>query len=105
MAFRQIRVSDVSGKELDDAELVTVLVRLDGESKVVDVAAEEIANLKTVNGLVELEIKPANGPERTVFVTKTELGKVIPDEVLKRADSARGRRKNFSPAVNGSNGG
>lgn len=98
MAFRQIRVSDVSGKELTDEELVTVLVRLDGESKVVDLAAEEIANLKTVNGLVELEIKPASGPERTVFVTKAELGKVIPDEVLQKADNARGRRKGFSPS-------
>ncbi|WP_440220890.1 hypothetical protein [Dietzia sp. MNB45] len=96
MAFISKRVSDISGKELEDGEVLNIVVRnhpdLD-EAKQIDTSEEEIKSLKTVDGLVELEIRPANGEPRTEFVTKAELAKLVPLDVLQHADAIRGRRK------------
>ncbi|EON33797.1 hypothetical protein GTC6_05502 [Gordonia terrae C-6] len=95
------RVSDVSGEELDEGTYVNIVVKnhskLD-ESKQIDVSAVEAKSIKTVNGLVELEFRPADGPSVTVFATETELNKVVPVEVLQRADGTRGRRRGWTPS-------
>ena len=97
MAYISKRVSDSTGEELDDAQVLNIVIRnhpdLD-EAKQIDTSEEEIKSLKTVDGLVELEIRPSNGePTRTEFVTKAELAKLVPLEVLHDADGVRGRRK------------
>lgn len=95
------RISDVSGDELDESTYVNIVVKshskLD-ESKQIDVSEAEAKSIKTVNGLVELELRPANGPSVTVFATQTELHKVAPLDVLLKADGTRGRRKGWTPS-------
>lgn len=99
MAMVSKRVSDVSGKELD-SNYVNVVIKghsqLD-ESKQIDVSDAEAKSIKTVDGLVELELRPSKGDPRTVYCTEEELAKVVPLEVLQYADGLRGRRKNFRP--------
>lgn len=94
------RVSDVSGEELDELTYVNIVVKghskLD-EAKQIDVSEGEAKAIKTVNGLVELELRPANGAATTVFATEAELGKVVPVDILQRADGTRGRRKGWTP--------
>ena len=101
MGFKQIRTSDLTGKELDDAQVVTVLVREAG--KLFDASAEELKDLKPVANVMELEYRHADGRTESVLVNKAEFAKVVPAEVLERADSIRGRRSGFSPR-NGNGG-
>ena len=105
MAYRSIRVSDLTGAEGDDADFVTVVVRkhpkLD-EAVQFDALPSEIDGLKSAGNLVILEIK--NGGEaKQVVATETEFNKLSPkmDEVLKGADGLKGRRKGFSPRAAG----
>ncbi len=98
------RVSDVSGEELDDSTYVNIVVRQHGKldaARQIDVSEAEAKSIKTLNGLVELELRPANGEPTTVYCTETELAKVVPLEVLQKADTLRGRRAGFSPRQNG----
>lgn len=104
MGFKTVRTSDLSGTDLAEADVVTVLVKGHpdlSENKVLDASAAELKPLKTVTGLVELELKSADGTVKTVYVTNTELAKVIPMDVLQKAGNARGRRTGFRPATNG----
>jgi hypothetical protein len=105
MGFRQIRTSDLSGGELKDDEVVTVAVKshpdLTDGGRVFDAAQDELAGLKPVTNLVQLELRYADGTTKDVLVTKTDFSKVVPDEVLKNADSLRGRRTGYKPGSNG----
>lgn len=96
MAYISRRVSDLTGKELEDGEVVNVVIRnhpkLD-EPKQIDTTGQELEALKAVEGLVELELRPADGDPTTVFVEVAELQKVVPLKVLQEADGIRGRRK------------
>lgn len=95
------RVSDVSGKELD-SNYVNVVIKghskID-ESKQIDVSDAEAKSIKTVDGLVELELRPAKGESRTVYCTEEELAKVVPLDVLQYADGLRGRRRGQRPSA------
>ncbi|SNT46520.1 hypothetical protein SAMN05421642_12329 [Rhodococcoides kyotonense] len=96
MGFKQVRTSDISGKELHDDEVINIVVRTHGklsEPKQIDVAEAEIAPLKTTSGLAELEYRRPYGTSTTVFTTETELDNVVPLKVLQDADGIRGRRR------------
>lgn len=100
MAYRSVRVSDLSGKEDDDAKFITLVVRrhpdLD-EPVQIDVLPDEIKGLKSAGNLVALEIR--NGETEQLVVTLDEFSKLSPNmaDILKRADGLRGRRKGFRP--------
>jgi hypothetical protein len=100
VAFRSVRVSDISGVEGKDEDFVTVIVRqhpaLD-EPVQFDALPKEIAGLKGAGDLVQLEIR--NGDTRNLVVTLAEFNKLAPNiaEVLANADGLRGRRKGFRP--------
>ncbi|MEU2204238.1 hypothetical protein AB0P19_07105 [Microbacterium oleivorans] len=101
MAFKSIRVSDLTGAEGDDKDFVTVVVRqhpeLD-EPVQFDALPAELKSLKGLNDLVVLELR--NGETTQVVTTKTEFNKLSENigEVLKNADGLRGRRKGFRPS-------
>ena len=95
MGYKQLRVSDISGRELTNGEAVTVVVK--GAGKVFDAHIDELAPLKGVNNVVELEYRYSNGETKTALVTKTEFNKLITDEQLAGFDSSRGRRSGYSP--------
>lgn len=100
MGYRQLKISDISGQELADSDAVTVVVKTAG--KVFDCHIEELTALKTVNNVVELEIKYPAGDTRTVLVPRVEFSKLISDDKLATFDSSRGRRSGYSPTRNGS---
>lgn len=102
LAYKQIRVSDLSGNVLAEDDVVTVVVRTAG--KVFDCSAEEISGLKRVNNVVELELRHADGRTEEILVSKTEFDKLVPASVLEAADGVRGRRTNFRPSLNGNGG-
>lgn len=94
------RISDVSGEELDEATYINIVVKGHSkleEAKQIDVSEAEAKSIKTVSGLVELELRPANGDPVTVFATEAELAKVVSIETLAAADGIRGRRRGFRP--------
>jgi hypothetical protein len=95
MAFRQVRVSDLTGNELADSDVVTVVVKQAG--KVFDAARDELVGLKPVTNVQELEYRFPSGEVQTVLVSKVEFSKLVPDEKLETFDSSRGRRSGFSP--------
>lgn len=103
MGFKSLRVSDISGVELTDAEVVTVVVKNAG--KVFDASADELKALKAVNNVVELEYRYPSGQVSTVLVPKAEFSKLIPDDKLAGFDSNRGRRSGFSPLIKSSTNG
>lgn len=100
MAYRQVRISDLTGVELDDKDAVEVTVKHAG--KKFDCSSEELKALKPVTNVVELELRYASGQVGTILVSKTEFSKVIPDDKLEGFDSSRGRRSGYSPRTNGS---
>lgn len=107
MGFVTKRVSDLSGMEIADEQVRTVVVRNHPtleEAKVFDCTAEELKALKTVDNLIELEVRSSSGQNYTVYATKAELAKLVPDEKLTGFDAARGRRTGFRPNGNGNNG-
>jgi hypothetical protein len=100
MAFRSVRVSDISGAEGKDEDFVTVVVRQHPnleEPVQFDALPKEISGLKGAGDLVQLEIR--NGETRSLVVTLAEFNKLAPNiaEVLAKADGLRGRRKGFRP--------
>lgn len=95
MGFRQIRTSDLTGNELKDNEVITVTVKSAG--KVFDASAEELAGLKRLNNVVELDLKHPDGTVETVLCSQTEFGKIVTPEKLESFDQSRGRRAGFSP--------
>jgi len=102
MAFKSIRVSDLTGAEGTDEEFVSVIVRKHPaieEAVVFDAKPEELKGLKSADQLVILEIK--NGGEPTqVVTTLADFSKLSPNiaDVLKNAPGVRGRRPGFRPA-------
>lgn len=100
MAFKSIRVSDLTGTEGADEDFVTLVVRQhpDLEEAVqLDVLPGEVAGLKGIQDLVVLEVR--NGETTQVVTTKAEFAKLHPKigDVLKTADGLRGRRKGYRP--------
>lgn len=100
MGFRQIRVSDLTGAEAENDEVVTIVVRshpdLD-EPKQFDALPIEVKDLKPAPNLVALEIR--NGETTEMVVTLAEFNKLAPNiaAILEKADPIKGRRKGFRP--------
>ena len=102
MAFKSIRVSDLTGAEGNDEDFVTVVVRTHPELEEAvqfDALPDEVKNLKSIKDLVVLELK--NGETVQLVTTLQEFNKLSPNigEVLKNADGLRGRRKGFRPSA------
>ena len=100
MAYRSVRVSDLTGKEDDDEKFVTLVIRRHPsltEPVQIDVLPEEIKGLKSAGNLVQLEIR--NGETTQLVTTLDDFNKLSPNinEILKKADGLRGRRKGFRP--------
>lgn len=95
MGYKQLRVSDISGVELSDAEAVSVVVKDAG--KVFDASESELKALKPVTNVVELEYRYPSGQVATVLVSRTDFDKLIPKDKLAGFDSNRGRRSGYSP--------
>ena len=102
MAFKSIRVSDLTGVEGNDADFVTVVVRkhpeLD-EPVQFDALPDELKGLKSLKDLVVIELR--NGETTQLVTTLAEFNKLSPNikEVLENADGLRGRRKGFRPGA------
>ncbi|WP_396919717.1 hypothetical protein [Mycolicibacterium sp.] len=99
MAYRQVRISDLTGVELDEKEAVEVTVK--GANKKFDASAEELKALKPLTSVVELELRYASGQVGQMLVSQAEFKKVVSDDKLAGFDSARGRRSGYSPRNNG----
>ncbi|MBN6191395.1 hypothetical protein JQN58_31475 [Aneurinibacillus sp. BA2021] len=103
MAYRSVRISDLTGAEGKDEDFITLAVRrypgLE-EPVQIDVLAAEIKGLKSADQLVVLEVRNGGEPQRVV-TTKAEFDKLAPNiqEVLANADGLRGRRKGFRPTA------
>lgn len=97
MGFKQLRTSDLSGEIVEDDKVLTVSV----DGKVFDCTGEELKALKTVEGLLELEVRDSGGQSWTLYATKAEFGKLVTDEKLASFDAVRGRRSGFRPSANG----
>lgn len=101
MALRNIKISDISGVELNELEALRVIVRnhpdID-EDKQIDAGVGELDALKTVSNLVNLTVVYPDGKNVELAATAAEVNKVIPLQNLKGADGLRGRRKNFRPS-------
>lgn len=103
MGRKIVPTSDISGRDLLDEELVTVVIKSAG--KRFDAARDELAALKTVSNVEELEYQYPSGERETVLVTKAELNKLIPAEKVESFDSSRGRRTGQSPLIKSSSNG
>lgn len=97
MGIRNVRFSDLSGKTLDEKDAVTVVVRSAG--KLFDADIKELAALKRVTDVVELELRYGDGKVEDILVNRADFDKLVTNDVLTRADSIRGRRKNFKPST------
>lgn len=103
MAYRSVRISDLTGAEGKDEDFVTLAIRrypgLE-EPVQIDVLPAEIKGLKAASDLVVLEVR--NGGEPTQLVTtKAEFDKLSANisEILANADGLRGRRKGYRPTA------
>lgn len=99
IGYVQLRTSDLTGEILQEDQVVSVVVRAAG--KIFDASAQELAGLKTVNNVVELELRHPDGRTEEILVSKASFDQVVSAEVLDKADSIRGRRTGFRPS-NGS---
>ena len=97
MGFKTQRVSDLTGIELADSEVVTVNVIDAG--KIFDTTVEEMKALKPLTNVMKLQMRDANNNVTDVLVTKAEFQKLVSDEKLASFDSNRGRRSGYSPAA------
>lgn len=95
VGYKNIRTSDISGKVLDDDQVITVVVRDLG--KLFDASAEELAGLKRLTNVVEVELRHPDGKEESFIVSKGDFDKLVTEEVLANADNIRGRRNGFTP--------
>lgn len=99
MGFRTQRISDLSGIELRDEEVIEVSV-IDAGRKF-DCSEEELKVLKPLTNVMKLQLRHANGQVTDLLVSKAEFQKVVSDEKLATFDSNRGRRSGYSPRSNG----
>lgn len=101
MAYKSVRISDLTGKEGKDEDFITLIVRqhpsLD-EPVQIDVLPNEIKSLQNADDLVILELR--NADDEQLVVTLEDFNKLSPkiDEILASADGLRGRRKGYRPS-------
>jgi hypothetical protein len=100
MAFRQIRVSDLSGEVIPDDKVVEVVIRSHPDledAKRFDSQPSELKDLTHLEDIVELELRTPNGTVGTMLIAKENFDAVIAPEKAKGFDSTRGRRSGFRP--------
>jgi len=99
MAIVNQVVSDITGTVVTNGNAVEVFVRNHPkfDDKKLDALQGELDGLKTVDNLVTVEVRDAEGKVTELLCTVAELAKLIPDAVLEAAQSPRGRRRGFSP--------
>lgn len=103
VAYRSVRVSDLTGAEGSDEDFTSIVVRRHPdvtEPVVIDALTSELKGLKSADQLVVLELKNGGDPVQVV-TTVTEFGKLSPNikEVLDKAPGVRGRRPGFRPTA------
>lgn len=87
--------SDISGKEGDEQEFVTLVIREHpsaDEPRALDVMPDEIAGLKAAADLVALEIRKPDSTVTQLVVPLADFRKVVKDETVSKGRSLRGRR-------------
>ena len=102
MGFKTLRTSDLSGRLLEDEDVVNVVIRaapgIDAP-KQFDCSWDEIATLVTIADLVSLEVRLPDGTTQELSCTAEEFGKVVPDRVVAEAAGLRGRRPGQRPGT------
>ncbi len=102
MAFRQIRVSDLSGEVIPDDKVVEVTIRSHPDledAKRFDSQPAELKDLRAMDGLVELELKSPSGATGTMYILKEDFDAVIPPEKVATFDSTRGGAAAIGPTA------
>jgi hypothetical protein len=100
MAHVQLTASDLTGVQGQDAEFARLVVRSypgANGAKVLDVKPEEVASLRTVEDLVELELTlPGESAPRALVVLRKEFDKLAENmpALIERARGLRGRPRN-----------
>lgn len=82
MGRRQVIISDLSGKEVDEADSAQLVFRRGPDLDrpvVVDVIADEVADIVESPDVYTVEVKPYNGPTRELVVNRKELEKLVAD--------------------------
>jgi hypothetical protein len=97
MAYANIRLSDISGAQLQEDKVVVVVV----EGRVLDCAREELAGLKAVANMVELNLRNPDGSTERIICARADWDKLMPKEKFEKLDASRGRRSNFRPNGSG----
>jgi hypothetical protein len=103
MAYRQIRVSDLSGEVIEDENVVEVVIRSHPDledAKRFDSQPAELKDLVALENIVELELRSPSGTLGTMLVDKDQFDAVITPEKVKTFDSTRGRRTGYKPNGN-----
>lgn len=102
MANIILKASDITGDTLENGDAVVVTVKghpvVDGDPKVFDTSLKELEALKTAEGLIELEIRQGGNLIKTVYATRAEFAKLVPDEKVKTFSGNKGRRPGWSPS-------
>lgn len=75
MGYKSIRTSDIRGEVVEDDQVVTVVVRAEG--KLFDAKPEELAPLKPLTNVVELELRKPDGSSEEVIVSRADFDKVV----------------------------
>ena len=98
MAIVSQVVSDITGTVATNGDAIEVVVRHPkfGDKKI-DAIAGELDALKTLDNLVEVEVRYKSGNTSELMCTVAELAKVVPDAVLEAAQGTKGRRRGYSP--------
>ena len=108
MALVSRMASDISGKEGEEQEFVTLVVRehpSTNEPRALDVLPDEIAGLKAASDLVTCEVRKQDGTVTQLVAPLAEFRKVVKDETVAKGRQLKGRRPGWSPSRgNGGNG-
>lgn len=88
-------ISDITGKEGDPSELISLVVRQHPAityARQLDMLPDDLEGLTRATDLVILEFAGS-----VVYTTHKEFAKLVSDEVVVNAQGTRGRRRGFSP--------
>ena len=99
MARKVVLVSDITGKEADEAEFISLVIRQHPaiiSPRQLDVLPDEVTKIKSADNLVVVEIN--NGTKTEAVMSLADFQKIVPDEVVAKASGTRGRKIGTSPA-------
>jgi hypothetical protein len=100
VAFKQIRISDLTGEVIPDEKVVEVTIRSHPDledAKRFDSQPAELKELVPLEDIVELELRTVTGTVGTMLVAREQFDEVIPLDKVKGFDSTRGRRSGYKP--------